>query len=75
MTARGRPSGTATTMMVIPTIRYLNQFPIYVPIFSSQLYPAIPYSMKNLTKRTKTVMAAETIPTFPISVAIASNFS
>ena len=75
-TAKGSPSGTATTIIVIPTIKYSNHHSKYIPRLCSQSKPNSPdpYSKKNLKNKTATVIAAEIIPSIPISLAIASNF-
>ena len=74
ITARGNPSGTATTIIVTPTMMYSNHQWRYVPIFSPQLYPIIPCSMKNLRNKTETVMKAANTPMYPMLVAIDSSF-
>lgn len=85
MTANGSPSGTATTTIVIPIIKYSSHSWQYVIIYPSGCSGSSPpkkskvlfeiLSMKNLKKSTWIVRRAQYIPTLPISVPIFSNFS
>lgn len=67
VTARGRPSGIATTTTVIPIIKKLKISSKCSPVF--HLF-SNPLSTANLISITRTIEHAATNPNFPISSAI-----
>jgi len=72
VTAKGRPSGTAITIIVIPIIMNpTNLSKIFVTL--STFPRAI--STTRYTVKTVTVNTAQAIPIFPISFATPSNLS
>ena len=71
VTERGRPSGMATTITIIPRMKnstIVNRsFPVYH-------YLEIPFTMANRISKTRIIVIAEYNPNLPISVASFSNF-
>ena len=67
VTAKGRPSGIATTITVIAKIQKFNSCPKSLPVSH---YLEIPSSIANLTNKIIKIATAETKPNFPISYAI-----
>ena len=71
VTDSGSPSGIATTMTVIPKIKYLRRVSKSVPVSHSLV---MPLTMANLMRSTIMIITAEIKPNFPISSANFSSF-
>lgn len=70
VTAKGSPSGIATTITVIPIIKNFN----ILPASPSYQLSFETTSMVNLNNRINTIKEAEYKPKTPISSAILDNF-
>lgn len=71
VTARGRPSGIATTMTVIPMMK---KFRSSGKSFEVSHSLEMPFSIANLTSKIIKIITAEYSPNFPISSAIFYSF-
>ncbi len=67
VTAKGRPSGIATTITVMPMMK---KFKSSGRSFDVSHYFETPFSIANLTNNTIRMIIAEYRPNFPISSAI-----
>lgn len=78
VTAKGNPSGTATTIIVTPIMKNLSILykQSICQNYSQKVRSSfVPYSMNNRTNRMMNVNIATTTPTLPIVSATASNFT